>query len=118
MANKNMDEWKPFLETVLAQWDENELGADYEVVGLKRAQVAALQTKWNGFGERIEKAQAALDKVVDERQNLVPQLNELGVAFRSSMAGKFGPSSDEAKRAPRVTAGRKARKSGTTGTGG
>lgn len=119
MAVKNFEEWVPFLNDLLAYWDQNDLPATATLtIGGKevsRADVVAMRDAFSPFDESIKAAERALEKLQDARVAASKPIQDFGVDFLAAMKGRFGASSQAAKNCPVVTKRRssEARASGT-----
>ena len=100
MPAKRMDQWNEYLDEVAALWDE--IGADFKVGELTRAQFETLHTEWKSLQTRVAQIEAQLGVVIDERQGKIRIMEDFGVRFRSAVVTKYGNRHPMVKRVPKL----------------
>lgn len=83
MPRKTIDAWLPYLDDVLALWTE--LGADFKVGSLTRANVAALRDDLKTALDRVNALQAQLGLAMDARDVQIGEMEGFGVKFRAAV---------------------------------
>lgn len=104
MPRKTIDAWLPYLDDVLALWTE--LGADFKVGSLTRANVAALRDDLKTALDKVNALQAQLGLAMDARDAQIAGIEGLAVKFRAAVIAQYGPRSSQAGRVPRLQAPR------------
>jgi len=108
MPKNSLDKFVPYLNDVLALWDE--LGADFRVGKMTRAQVQKLRDDFEAVLTRMDQLQAQLGQAMGVRDNLITDdetgIEAFAVKFRAAVVAEFGSRSPQAQRVPRLTPGR------------
>ena len=115
MPKNSLDKFVPYLDDVLALWDE--WGTDFTVGKVTRAQAQKLRDDFQAVLGRMDRLQAQLGQEMGVRDNLIADENTgieaFAVKFRAAVVAEFGARSPQAKRVPRLSPGRSKPKSDT-----
>jgi hypothetical protein len=100
VANKRMDQWNEYLEAAGTLWDE--IGTDFKVGDMTRADFAALVREWTTLQTRIAEIETQLGVSLDQRQTKIGSINDFGVRFRTAVIAKFGNRHPMVARVPKL----------------
>ena len=100
MPAKRIDQWNEYLNQVGMLWDE--IGTDFKVGDMTRAQFTTLTTEWSTLQTRITEIETQLGIAVDERKGAIRGIQDFGVRFRTAVITKYGNRHPMVKRVPRL----------------
>lgn len=100
MAKTGIKDYLPYLDDVLALWTE--LGTDFKVGSLTRADVLELRTNLAAVLEKLNHLQAQMRRGIDDRETRTDTVDTFAIKFRSAVIAQYGPRSPEARRVPKL----------------
>lgn len=107
MARQSINEWRAYLDDVVALW--NELGDGFKVGTMTRTEMIKLRDDYVSVLERINELQAQLGLAQGDRDEHLKGIERFAVQFRAAVIGQYGPRSREALRIPKVEQRRRRR---------
>ena len=107
MARQSINEWRVYIDDVLALW--NELEDSFKVGTMSRADLLQLRDDYVSVLDRINELQAQLGLSQGDRDAHMKSFEVFAVQFRAAVIGQYGPRSREALRVPKVERARKRR---------